>query len=270
MYRVLSIACSLLVIFPLCLMAQEDPALERLNSSPRHHEWVEIEGEGRTVHTFVVYPETSEKVPAIVVIHENRGLNDWARSLADQVAGAGYIAIAPDLLSGMGPDGGKTADFPDRDSAREAIYELTDEQVTADLHAVADYAARIPAANGTIAVAGFCWGGRKTFDFATQRDDLAAAFPFYGTAPEDPVLLSRIACPIYGFYGGDDERVNATIAPTEEAMGALGKTYEPVIYQGAGHGFMRSGEAHDASEENRQGRADAWRRWKELLAGLGD
>ncbi len=259
------------LLFPGTLLrAQEDPALERLNTSPRHHEWVEIEGGDRTVHTFVVYPETSEKVPAIVVIHENRGLNDWARGLADQVAEAGYIAVAPDLLSGMGPDGGKTSDFPDRNAARDAIYELTQERVTADLHAVADYAAAIPAANGVVAVAGFCWGGRQSFHFATQRDDLAAAFPFYGTAPDDPELLARIACPVYGFYGGDDERVNATIEGTADAMDAAGKTYEPVIYEGAGHGFMRSGEAPDASDANRQGRADAWRRWKELLAGLGD
>jgi carboxymethylenebutenolidase len=251
-----------------CASAQDSPALERLNSSPRHHEWVEIEGAGRTVHTFVVYPQVSGKVPAILVIHENRGLNDWARSLADQVAEAGYIAVAPDLLSGMGPDGGKTADFADRDAAREAIYALTQEQVTADLHAVADWAAAIPAADGTIAVAGFCWGGAQAFLFATQREDLAAAFPFYGTAPEEPELLAKISCPVYGFYGGDDERVNATIEPTVAAMRAAGKVYEPVIYQGAGHGFMRSGEEADASAADRQGRADAWRRWKELLAGL--
>lgn len=252
------------------LEAQEDPALERLNSSPRHHEWVEIEGDGRTVHTFVVYPEVSEKVPAIVVIHENRGLNNWAKSLADQLAEAGYIAVAPDLISGMAPDGGNTANFPDRNAARDAIYELTQEQVTADLHAVANYAKEIPAANGTIAVAGFCWGGRQTFHLATQRDDLVAAFPFYGTAPDDPELLAQISCPVYGFYGGDDERVNATIEGTTSSMAEAGKVYKPVIYEGAGHGFMRAGEAPDATEANRQGREDAWKRWKKLLAGLAD
>ena len=271
MRRLVITAILALVAFPqLGLRAQEDPALERLNTSPRHHEWVEIEGAGRTVHAFVVYPEVADKVPAIIVIHENRGLNDWARSLADQVAEAGYIAIAPDLLSGMGPDGGKTSDFPDRNAARDAIYELSREQVTADLHAVADYAEVIPAANGTIAVAGFCWGGSQTFRFATQRDNLTAAFPFYGTAPEDQQLLAQIACPVHGFYGGDDERVNATIDSTVEAMQSAGKLYEPVVYEGAGHGFMRSGEAPDASEGNRRGREDAWQRWKTLLDGLGD
>jgi carboxymethylenebutenolidase len=264
------IGLTLVFLMQSSLEAQEDPALERLNTSPRHHEWVEIEGEGRSVHTFVVYPEVSEKVSAIVVIHENRGLNDWAKSLADQVAEAGYIAIAPDLLSGMAPGGGDTADFPDRNAARDAIYELTQEQVTADLHAVANFAKKIPAANGTIAVAGFCWGGSQTFHFATQRDDLAAAFPFYGTAPEDPELLARISCPVYGFYGGDDERVNATLEATAASMTAAGKTYEPVIYEGAGHGFMRAGEASDATEANRKGREDAWKRWLLLLAGLSD
>lgn len=264
------IGLSMVFVVPAALVAQESPALERLNTSPRHHEWVEIDGEGRTVHTFVVYPEVSEKVPAIVVIHENRGLNDWARSLADQLAEAGYIAVAPDLLSGMAPGGGNTADFSDSNAARDAIYELTQEQVTADLHAVADYAREIPAASGTIAVAGFCWGGSQTFHFATQRDDLAAAFPFYGTAPDDPELLARIGCPVYGFYGGADERVNATLEATAASMEAAGKTYEPVIYEGAGHGFMRSGEEPDASDANRRGRADAWERWKRLLAGLSE
>lgn len=248
--------------------SQEDPGLERLNSSPRHHEWIEVEGPDRTVQAFVVFPEVSQKVPAIIVVHENRGLTDWVRGLADQVAAAGYIAVAPDFLSGMGPGGGKTNDFPDRNAARDALYELTQEQMTADLHAVADYARAIPAANGTIAIGGFCWGGRQTFHFATQRDDLAAAFPFYGTAPEKDELLARIGCPVYGFYGGNDERVTSTVEATIERMKAVGKTYEPAVYEGAGHGFMRSGEAVDASEANRKGREEAWRRWKELLGEL--
>jgi carboxymethylenebutenolidase len=213
-----------------------------------------------------VYPQTEAKAGAVVVIHENRGLNDWARSVADQVAEAGYIAIAPDLLSGMGPNGGKTSDFPDSDAAREAISRLPPEQVTADLDAVTDRVAKLPAATGKVAVAGFCWGGAQSFRYATHRKDLAAAFVFYGTGPDSAEAVRQIACPVYGFYGGNDARVNATIPVAAELMKAAGKTYEPVTYEGAGHGFMRSGEDPGATAEDQKARTEAWDRWKTLLA----
>jgi carboxymethylenebutenolidase len=243
-------------------------ARERLENSPRHHEWVAVKHGDRTVHAFLAFPETRGKAPAVVVIHENRGLTDWVRGVADQLAEAGLIAIAPDLLSGSAPGGGKTSDLPTSDAAREAISKLPPDQVTADLHAVADYVAKLPAATGKVAVAGFCWGGAQSFRFATNRPGLAAAFVFYGTAPQDKEALARIACPVYGFYGGNDARVNATIPATEEAMKALGSSYEPVTYEGAGHGFMRSGEEPEATGPNRKAREDGWKRWKELLGKL--
>jgi carboxymethylenebutenolidase len=245
----------------------ETPA-KRLEDSPRHQEWIEVKHGERTVHAYLVYPEVSHKALAVVVIHENRGLTDWVRSMADQLAEAGYIAIAPDLLSGMAPNGGKTSDFDSGDAAREAIGKLPPDQVTADLNAVADYVAKLPAANGKVAVGGFCWGGSQTFRFATNRANLAAAFVFYGTGPSDPAAIARIKAPVYGFYGGADARVNATIPTSEELMKAAGKTYEPVVYDGAGHGFMRSGEAPDASPENKKAREDGWARWKKLLAAI--
>jgi carboxymethylenebutenolidase len=188
--------------------------------------------------------------------------------LADQLAEKGYVAVAPDLLSGAAPGGGKTSDFPSSDAAREAIGKLTREQVMADLDAVADYAAKIPAANGKVAVGGFCWGGGQTFRFANHRPGLAAAFPFYGPGPATPEEVAGVSAPIHGFFGGNDERVNAMIPKTEELMKAAGKRYEPVVYEGAGHGFMRSGEAADASEADRQAREKAWQRWLELLGKL--
>ena len=156
--------------------AAQDWARAALDKSPRHQEWVSIKHGDRTVQAFVVYPETKQKAAAVVVIHENMGLTDWVRSVADQLAAAGYIAIAPDLLSGMGPNGGKTSDFPDMTGARDAIYKLQPDQVTADLDAVADYVRKLPAASGKIAVAGFCWGGGQSFRFATNRPDLSAVF----------------------------------------------------------------------------------------------
>jgi len=253
--------------FLLCPPAQ-DASLERLERSPRHQEWIRVKHGERDVHAFVVFPEKEEKATAVVVIHENRGLTDWVRGVADQLAEAGYLAIAPDLLSGMGPEGGKTADFATGDAARRAIYELSPEQVTADLHAVADHVGKLPAANGKVAVAGFCWGGSQTFRFATNNDRIAAAFVFYGTGPDGEADVAKIRCPVYGFYGGNDARVNETIPASSDLMKKAGKTYEPVVHDGAGHGFMRSGEASGADEANRRARDEAWNRLLALLEEL--
>lgn len=262
MKKVFVIAATL-ALASTALFAQ-DFALQRLEKSPRHHEWVAVKHGDRTVHAFLVFPEVKNKALAVVVIHENRGLTDWVRSVADQLAEAGYIAIAPDLLSGMAPNGGKTSDFPSGDAAREAISKVTPEQATADLNAVADYVAKLPAANGKVAVAGFCWGGRQSFRFATNRPSLAAAFVFYGNGP-DSSDIARIKCPVYGFYGGNDARVNATIPQTAAWMKQAGKIFEPVIYNGAGHGFMRSGEEPNAEVANKKARDEGWVRWKNLL-----
>jgi carboxymethylenebutenolidase len=244
---------------------EQDWAKAALAKSPRHQEWVKLTIGPRTVHAFVVYPERKDKAPAVVVIHEIMGLTDWVMNVADQLAAAGYIAIAPDMLSGMGPNGGRTDSFADVGKAREAISGLPPDQVSGDLNAAADYVKSLPSANGKVAVGGFCWGGSQTFRFATNRKDLAGAFVFYGTAPTDRDALARIAAPVYGFYGGNDNRVNATIPDSEKAMKELGKVYDPVIYDGAGHGFMRAGEAPDTNEANKKARDEGWVRWKELL-----
>ena len=238
-------------------------ARERIAKSPRHSEWVTVKHDGRNVDTLIVYPESKEKRSVVLVIHEIFGLSDWAQELADEVAAAGYIAVAPDLLSGMAPNGGRTKDFP-TGGVTEAVSKLNPDQVTADLNAAADYGLKLPAANGKLYVAGFCWGGGQTFRFATNRGDLAAAFVFYGPPPEKDAM-TRIKAPVYGFYGGSDARIDATIPDTVAAMKAAGKTYDPVTYEGAGHGFMRAGEAPDATEANQKARDAAWKRWKEIM-----
>ena len=258
--------CAAVVLIAPLVSAQD--AGKRLEESPRHQEWVAIQSGQRTVSAYLAFPEAAGKTLSVVVIHENRGLTDWVRSVADQLAEAGYVAIAPDLLSGMAPGGGKTSDFPSGDAAREAISKLSPDQVTSDLNAVTDYAVRLPAASGKAAVAGFCWGGMQTFRFATNRPDLAAAFVFYGTGPQEEAAIARIRSPVHGFYGGSDARVNATVPEISERMKRLGKTFEPVVYEGAGHGFLRAGEEPDATESNKRARAEAWKRWKELLKKL--
>ncbi|HSB09682.1 MAG TPA: dienelactone hydrolase family protein [Blastocatellia bacterium] len=263
----LSIAAVVILLAAMSSPAQ-DWAKARLDKSPRHQEWVKVKQGARTVNAFIVYPEVKNKATAVVVIHEIFGMSDWVRSVADQLAEAGYIAIAPDLLSGMAPGGGGTADFKDNTAIGQTIRDLPPDQITADLNAVADYVSKLPAANGKVAVAGFCWGGSQTFRFATNRPSLAAAFVFYGTGPDDAASIARIKCPVYGFYGGSDARVTATVPKSEELMKAAGKKYDPVTYEGAGHGFMRSGEAPNTNEANKKARDEGWVRWKAALKKL--
>src|SRR5438552_5483821 len=191
-------------------------------------------------------------------------MTDCVQDLADQVAAAGYIAVAPDLLSGMGPNGGRSSSFAEG-KTMEAVSHLNPDQVTADLNAAADYGLKLPASNGKLFVGGFGWGGGQTFRFATNRGDLSAAFVFYGPPP-DRDWMARIKAPVYGFYAGDDARIGATVPGTIEQMKAAGKTYVPVTYDGAGHGFMRADEAPDANVANKKARTEAWERWKGLLA----
>jgi carboxymethylenebutenolidase len=252
----------LLSIAPIA--SAQDWAKAKVEKSPRHREWVTVKHDNRSVETFVVYPESKTKTPVVLIIHEIFGMTDWVQDLADQVAEAGYIAVAPDLLSGMAPGGGRSSDFP-QGKANEAVSHLNPDQVTADLNAAADYGKKLPASDGKLFVAGYCWGGSQTFRFATNRADLSGAFVFYGGPPEKEAM-ARIKAPVYGFYAGDDARIDATLPETVQNMKAAGKTFEPVTYDGAGHGFMRAGEAPDASEANKKARGDAWTRWKPLLA----
>jgi carboxymethylenebutenolidase len=252
----------------LVLLMIQDPVKERLEKSPRHLEWITVKHGERTVHAFIAFPEVKEKAPVVVLIHEIFGLSDWMRSMADQLAERGYIAIAPDLLSGMGPKGGKTSDFESGDAVRSAIGKLPPDQVTADLNAVCDFAKKEPGSNGKVAVGGFCWGGAQTFRFATNRPDLAAAFVFYGRGIENAEEIARIPCPVYGFYAEKDDRVNSTIEKSQELMKAAKKTFEPVTYKGGGHGFMRAGEMNPKDEGNAKAREEAWKRWEELLKNL--
>src|SRR5437773_7644425 len=285
----------------------QDGAKQRLAKSPRHQEWVNVKNGNRNVSSFIVYPEVKNKATAVVVIHEIFGMSDWVQQLTDEVAEAGYIAIAPDLLSGMGPNGGGTAEIAATgdNAVGQAIRALPPDQIAADLNAVADYVSKLPAANGKVAVGGFCWGGSQTFFFATRRPTLKAAFVFYGSAPSnnaqgepftpDKTALGQIGAPAYGFYAENDMHINATIPATTDAMKELKKMYDPVTYGGAGHGFMRAGEPNapepkapaakgdEAADKkaaddyqkavasykaNRKARDDAWARWKMLLVKL--
>ncbi|SKB80199.1 carboxymethylenebutenolidase [Salegentibacter salinarum] len=245
-------------------IAQKTEA-EELSDSPRHHEWVTLSHGDREFQAFVVYPETDEATKSVIVIHENRGLNDWARLFADKLAEAGYLVIAPDLISNTQEGKRRTTDFENPDAARDAIYALDPEQVTADLDAAFKYIKEDSASTGEVAVAGFCWGGSQTFRYATNNQDISSAHVFYGTGPEDEEAIANISAPVYGYYGGDDNRVNSTIEASEKMMEKSGKTYKYEIYEDAGHAFMRSGHQTDAEKANKEAHDKAWNRLKDLL-----
>lgn len=261
--RRFSAFCLALAFFAATSSYAQDWAKARLDASPRHREYVTLKHDTRTLQAFVVYPEIKEKAPVVILIHEIFGLSDWAKEMADELAAEGFIVIAPDLLSGFGPHGGGSSEFPSVDATVKAVSGLDPAVVNADLDSAADYAKQIPAANGKIAVVGFCWGGGKSFAFAAHSKVLSAAFVFYGPGPAD---VSTITAPVYGFYAGNDARIGATVPATTAAMKAAGKFYEPVTYDGAGHGFMRAGEdPTNTNPANKTARDQGFARLVKLL-----
>jgi carboxymethylenebutenolidase len=252
-------------------LCAQDWARKMADKSSRRHEWISVKHDARSVESFITYPQSQGKAPAMVVIHEIFGMTDWVENVTDEFAAAGYIAIAPDLLSGIAPGGGRTKDFPPGEggggfgAAGQAIMKLPPDQVTADLNAIADYCKKLPTCNGKVCVVGFSWGGSQSFRFATNRKDLSAAFVFYGGGPA-PESMAAIQAPVYGFYAGTDTRINSSLPQTQEQMKAAGKLFEAVTYDGAAHGFMRSGEQPEAGEADKKAREAAWARMKTLSA----
>jgi carboxymethylenebutenolidase len=235
----------------------EAGAKAALDTSVRHHEWAKIALPGSEVklNAFVAYPERKDKAPVVIVIHEIYGLTDWIRAVADRLAGDGFIAIAPDLLSGRGPGGGGTEAFAGRDDVVKAVRELAAPDVVAMLNAVSRYGTGLPAATQKFATVGFCWGGAQSFFYATAQPDLGAAVVYYGTSPSSEALTT-LKAPVLGLYGEDDARVTTTIPPAAEKVKELGKVYVTHIYQGAGHGFLRAQDERNGT--NLEASRQAW------------
>ncbi len=237
------------------LPADADGALARLEASPRHGEWASIVNGSDTVNAWVVYPERSDKAPVVLVVHEIFGLTHWIRGVADQLAAEGFIAIAPDLMTMKhlpeGPNG------PDQTAATTAIRTLAVADVQRQLSQVAAYGMGLPAAKPTYGVVGFCWGGSTVFQHAVAAPTLGASVVYYGSSP-NPATLASVKAPVLGLYGADDARVNATIPAADSALKALGKRFEPVMYEGAGHGFLRQQAGKEGA--NRSATEQAWPR----------
>jgi len=231
-------------------------ALER---SPRHGEFVDVKRRsgGTPIRTWIVYPERRDRAPVVLVVHEIYGLTDWLRAVADQLAREGFIAVAPDLISGLGPGGGGTDSTRSRDEVVRLIRSLTPEETRARLDDVRAYAVALPAASSRVGTVGFCWGGSRSFEYAAADPPPHAAVVYYGSSP-DSATLARVGAPVLGLYGGDDARVNATIEPARAALGSTGRRYEPNVYDGAGHGFLRAQELRDGA--NLEASRRAWPR----------
>jgi carboxymethylenebutenolidase len=242
-------------VLAMALPPGEEGAAERIEKSPRHAEYVDVPIEGgKTVRAYVVYPEVKDKAPVVIVIHEIYGLTPWIKSVTDQLAADGFVAIAPDFLTGRGPDGGGTDSFKSRDEVTQAVRAITPEDADRVLNGTKEYATKLPAATAKFGVVGYCWGGMQAFRYATTQPDLGAAVVYYGTSPKDG--YDNIKAPILGLYGEDDARVNATIPDAEAKMKSLNKTYTTHTYPAAGHGFLRSQSARDGA--NKKASEQAW------------
>lgn len=231
----------------------------RLATSPRHAEYVMIArapGSADSLRAWVVYPQRRDKAPVVVVLHEIFGLSTWIKGVADQLAADGYIAIAPDILTGkytVAP-----GDTITQAQARALIATVTPDDVQRDVTRAAEFAMALPAAQQKWGVVGFCWGGSASFATAVRaHDKLRGAVVYYGTAPALPALGS-IRAPVLGLYGESDARVNASIPAADSTMKGLKKPYEAVILTGAGHGFLRQQDGQNGANMNAT--RDAWPR----------
>lgn len=232
-----------------------------LNNSPRHGEWDSIPmKDGTSLNSFVVYPQRSDKAGVVIVIHEIFGMTSWIQGVADTLAKQGFIAIAPDLLSGKGPGGGGTSSLGGRTEVGQAIRQLTPADRAARLDAVMAYGRTMPSSNGKTGVIGFCWGGGSTLLYAIAQPAIDAAVMYYGPAPTVPGTqtpdlggLASIKAPILAFYGGNDDRVTSTAQPVADRMKQLGKSFDFHVYEGAGHGFM-----HERTEANYKAAVASW------------
>jgi carboxymethylenebutenolidase len=254
MTRAILIAALLLCISAAraATVPSSDTAADALKNSTRHGEWVDIPLASGNVklHTWVVYPERKDKAPVVLVIHEIFGMTDWVRSVADALAAEGFIAVAPDLLSGKGPNGGGTESFGSGD-VRAAIGKLSQDEVVQRLDAARDWAIKQPSASDKTATIGFCWGGGASFNYATAQPKLSAAVVCYGSPPKTPDAIAKINAPVLGLYGQNDNRITATVEPTKKAMAEANKSYTPHVYDGAGHGFFRQ-QNNDANTKAAQ------------------
>ena len=191
---------------------------------------------------YLSVPKTKGKFPAVIVIHENRGLNDHTREVARRFAAEGFVALAPDLISRKGGTG--LMESPDK--AREALSTLSAADALIDLEAgLAFLNKHKNVKKGQLGSVGFCWGGARSFLLAADSKLIRAAVVFYGSAPPNE-KLAQVRVPVLGVYGETDERITSKVPEVAEILKKSGKQYEYKIYPGAGHVFFNdTGERYN-------------------------
>jgi carboxymethylenebutenolidase len=230
-------------------------AKSTLIHSTLRREWVDIPAGDVRLHIWVEYPEGNGKAPFVLVMQQAPGLDEWQRAIADQLALQGFIAAAPDLYSGLGPNGGNYDSFEGVDAAMRAAARLSHDEIMRRYKAAYTWGMALPRASGKSASLGFCAGGGVSFEFAGDVPEINAAVVFYGGAPREAVM-AKIKAPVIGFYGENDERVTATAAPAAEKMKAQGKSFEYHVYPKATHAFIMFQDMG----HNREATADSWPR----------
>jgi len=222
--------------------------------SPLKHEWQDIPyGKGK-LHIWVHYPQGDGRVPVVLLMPYDPGLDDLQRALADQLASEGFLVIAPDLISGFGPNGGNYESFKFPDQAWRANLKVSAAEAMRRYRAAYDFAMRQPRANGKIAVLGSGLGGTQAFRFAAEAPKLDAAVVFYGAAPE-PAVMAKIQAPVLGLYGADDPaETSARVEQTAAEMKKAGKSFEYHVYPGATNAFL----SYQVEGMNGQAVAESW------------
>jgi carboxymethylenebutenolidase len=255
-------------------------AAARISASPRHAEWVKVAwepGSKDSLMAWIVYPSTSNaKTPVVVVVHEIFGLSTWVRSVADQVAADGFIAIAPDLESRV--RGGPSAEELSGDSARKLIAGVNAAERNRGIIAVAKYAMSQPSAAPRYAVIGYCWGGQTVWMHVVNggAPGFAGGVAYYGLPYMNggvPIgdSLAKIKTPVMLLNGSKDARIAAAMPAVDSAMKALAKNYLGKNYEGAIHGFLRAQDDTlakrnvDEEQANLAATKDAWPRTVEFL-----
>ena len=193
-------------------------------------EFIKYPGETGEMRAFLARPKAGKKFPAVIVIHENRGLVPHIQDVTRRMAKEGFLAMAPDALS---PLGGTPADIS---NVGAMFQQLNSEQTTKNFVAAVKYLKTHPNSTGKVGCTGFCWGGSMTNQVAVNSPDLDAAVPYYGGQPTDE-QVAKIKAPLMAHYGADDARINAGIPAFEESLKKYKKEYQIFIYDGAGHAF---------------------------------
>jgi carboxymethylenebutenolidase len=211
-----------------------------------HAEYVKFLSGSDTITAYLAYPERRDPAPAVVVIHEIFGVSDFIRQTTERLAGDGFVALAPDLLS---RSGGTPAAGND---ARRLIMALPQDQVMRDLDATIAYLKSLKSVReNRIGVIGFCWGGGQSFRYATHNPELRAFVVCYGPTPAAQDI-ARIRARGLGIYAENDARINTSLPGLDSVLRASGKQYRYTVYPGTGHGFIRTRDNPAAADS-------AWR-----------